>query len=42
MGADAVRMAAKILSGEQFEKDNVIESITVTKDNVDEYIDKGY
>jgi ribose transport system substrate-binding protein len=42
MGADAVRMAAQILAGEPFEKDNVIESVAVTKDNVDEYMSKAY
>ncbi|HBU13161.1 MAG TPA: hypothetical protein DEB31_10740 [Clostridiales bacterium] len=42
MGADAVRQAAKMLAGEPFAKDEIIESVMVTKDNVDEYMDKGY
>jgi ribose transport system substrate-binding protein len=42
MGVDAVKLAAQIMAGEDFEKDNVIESVTVTKDNVDEYMAKAY
>jgi ribose transport system substrate-binding protein len=42
MGVDAVKLAAQIMAGESFEKDNVIESVAVTKDNVDEYMGKAY
>lgn len=42
MGADAVDMAALMLSGEPFEKDSIIESVSVTKDNVADYMDKAY
>jgi ribose transport system substrate-binding protein len=42
MGVDAVKLAAQIMAGESFERDNVIESVAVTKDNVDEYMAKAY
>jgi ABC-type sugar transport system substrate-binding protein len=42
MGVDAVRMAVKILAGEEFKVNDIIESISVTKANVDQFMDKGY
>ena len=42
MGVDAVIMAVRILSGEEFSVDEIIESVSVTKENVDQFMDKGY
>lgn len=42
MGADAVNVAAKILKGEAYEKDWIIASESVTKDNVGQFMAKSY
>jgi ribose transport system substrate-binding protein len=42
MGGDAIRLAKHILLGGDFEKDNLAESIIVTSENVDKFMDQAY
>ena len=42
MGGDAIVMAKDILRGGSFKKDNISETIIVTKDNVAKYLNNAY
>ena len=42
MGSDAVHKAVKMLAGESFTVNEIIESVSVTKDNVDQFMAMGY
>jgi ribose transport system substrate-binding protein len=42
LGGRAVQLAKKILMGEKFQKDNIEPSVTVTADNVSQYMNESY